>query len=176
MDNNLKIETLHSQLIVLSRDTKYDFESLRCDWGKNNSREYGFFLSRFRRSMRMLAADCPVRWYRGNFYMFNGKVYEVTEQDVIEMAYMQLLEDMAISAVLTRGSFMCDLFMKTIRLCNMLVPHFDIVAFNNGVVDFGTNLTEPAVMPFSPEYHVTYYHPYDFDPKDKCPRWLNFLH
>ena len=176
MDNNLKIETLHSQLIVLSRDTKYDFESLRCDWGKNNSREYGFFLSRFRRSMRMLAADCPVRWYRGNFYMFNGKVYEVTEQDVIEMAYMQLLEDMAISAVLTRGAFMCDLFTKTIRLCNMLVPHFDIVAFNNGVVDFGTNLTEPAVMPFSPEYHVTYYHPYDFDPKAKCPRWLNFLH
>ena len=91
MDNNLKIETLHSQLIVLSRDTKYDFESLRCDWGKNNSREYGFFLSRFRRSMRMLAADCPVRWYRGNFYMFNGKVYEVTEQDVIDMAYMQSL-------------------------------------------------------------------------------------
>lgn len=176
MDNSLKIETLHSQLVVMSRDSKYDFEPLRCDWGKNNSREYGLYLSRFRKSMRMLAADCPVKWYRGNFYMFNGKVYEVTEPDVIEMAYMQLLEDMAISAVLTRGAFMCDLFMKTIRLCNMLVPHFDIVAFNNGVVDFGTNLAEPELMPFSPEYHVTYYHPYDFDPKAKCPRWLNFLH
>src|SRR5574344_1711322 len=101
MDNVLKIDTLHSQLLVLTRDKKYDFEPLRCDWGKNNSREYGLYLSRFRKSMRMLAADCPVKWYRGNFYMFNGKVYEVTEPDVIEMAYMQLLEDMAISAVLT---------------------------------------------------------------------------
>ena len=176
MDNTYFIDSLHSQLLVMSRDQKYGLESLRCDWGRSGSREYGIFTSNFRKGMRMLAMDCPVKWYRGNYYMFNGKVYQVTEPDIIEMAYMQLLEDLAISAVLTRQSFMSDMFMKTIRLCNPLVPHFDIVAFANGVVDFGSGVAEPEVIPFSPEYHVTYYHPYEFNPKAKCPRWNNFIH
>ena len=140
MDNTYFIDSLHSQLLVMSRDQKYGLESLRCDWGRSGSREYGIFTSNFRKGMRMLAMDCPVKWYRGNYYMFNGKVYQVTEPDIIEMAYMQLLEDLAISAVLTRQSFMSDMFMKTIRLCSPLVPHFDIVAFANGVVDFGSGV------------------------------------
>ena len=50
-------------------------------------------------------------------------------------------------------------FMEVIECYNILRPTFDIVAFANGVVDFGSGLKYPNVMPFSPEYHVTYYHP-----------------
>ena len=71
---------------------------------------------------------------------------------------------------------MDDIFLKPIRMCNLLVPSFDIVAFSNGVVDFSRGLVNPRPMPFSPEYHVIYYHPYEFDLGAKCPRWLNFIH
>ena len=66
-------------------------------------------------------------------------------------------------------------FMEVIECYNILRPTFDIVAFANGVVDFGSGLKYPNVMPFSPEYHVTYYHPYDYNPKAKCDRWMNFI-
>ena len=78
-DNTLMIETLHSQLLQLSRCQKYGLESLRCDWGNGGSREFGNKLSQFRRGIRQLAMDCPVKWYRGNYYLFNGKVYEIAE-------------------------------------------------------------------------------------------------
>ena len=175
-DNTLMIETLHSQLLQLSRCQKYGLESLRCDWGNGGSREFGNKLSQFRRGIRQLAMDCPVKWYRGNYYLFNGKVYEIAEWEIIEMAFQMLVEDLSITPVMNRQTPIMDVFAKTVRVCNMLVPHFDVVAFANGVVDFGSGNKEPQVMPFSPEYHVTYYHPYDFNPKAKCPRWLNFIH
>lgn len=175
-DNSLAIETLHAQLLLMSRDPKYGLEPLRCDWGKSGSTEYGGKLSQFRRGIRLLARDCPVKWYRGSYYLFNGKVYESAVQDIVEVAYQQLVEDMAIAAAMNRSNIMDEVFLKTIRMCNMLVPQFDIVAFANGVVDFSSGVKEPKVMPFSPEYHVTYYHPYDYDPSAKCNRWLNFIH
>ena len=175
-DNLLAIETLHSQLLLLSRDPKFGLEPLRCDWGRVGSGEYGIKLSQFRRGIRQLAMGCPVKWYRGSYYLFNGKVYEPAEQDVIEVAYQQLVEDMAITAAMNKASIMDEVFLKTIRMCNILVPKFDVVAFSNGVVDFGSGRKDPGVMPFSPEYHVTYYHPYEFNPNAKCTRWLNFIH
>ena len=175
-DNLLAIETLHSQLLLLSRDPKFGLEPLRCDWGRVGSGEYGMKLSQFRRGIRQLAMACPVKWYRGSYYLFNGKVYEPAEQDVVEVAYQQLVEDMAVTAAMNKASIMDEVFLKTIRMCNILVPKFDVVAFSNGVVDFGSGLKEPSVMPFSPEYHVTYYHPYEFNPNAKCTRWLNFIH
>ena len=50
------------------------------------------------------------------------------------------------------------------------------IHFSNGVVDFGAGIKDPKVLPFSPDYHVTYYHPYEFNPSAKCDRWLNFIH
>lgn len=175
-DNTLAIDTLHSQLLLLSRDPKYGIEPLRCEWGKYGSQEYGMRMSQFRRGMRELAKDSPVKWYRGSYYLFNGKVYEPAQDEIIEMAYQMLIEDLSIVPLLNRPGGLSEVFFKTVRLYNVLVPHFDIVAFDNGVVDFGTGAKEPLLMPFSPEYHVTYYHPYRYDPSAKCNRWLNFIH
>ena len=177
MENGIAIDTLHSQLLELSRREEYGFDMLRCqDWGKANSEKYNKMKSSFIRSMRMLAKKAPVKYYGGSYYMFNGKIYEAVPKIVLEQAYQLLLLDLTMAPMLGISTVMNKSFIDVIECYNILRPTFDIVAFANGVVDFGSGLQSPRVMPFSPEYHVTYYHPYDYNPKARCDRWLNFIH
>ena len=94
MENGIAIDTLHSQLLNLTRDGEYGFDGLRCqDWGKANSEKFNSLKSQFVRSMRMLAKKAPVKYYGGSYYMFNGKIYEAVPKVVIEQAYQLLLLD-----------------------------------------------------------------------------------
>lgn len=174
--SGLMIDILHSQLLELAKDPKFNFGPLRCDWGRANSEKYNLLYVQFCRTIRELAKSCPVKYYLRNFYMFNGKIYEVVDVSVVEQAYQLLIEDLYIAPMLGRTGIRRDNFVDVIRQYNILSPQFDIVAFANGVVDFGSGVKEPMVMPFSPEYHVTYFHPYDYNPKAKCNKWLNFIH
>ena len=62
MENGIAIDTLHAQLLDLSRNDEYGFEELRCqDWGKANSEKYNKLKSNFDRSMRRLAKKAPVK-------------------------------------------------------------------------------------------------------------------
>lgn len=177
MENGIAIDTLHNQLLELSRQGEYGFDALRCqDWGKSNSDKYNRLKSAFVRSMRMLAKKAPVKYYKGCYYVFNGKIYEVVPKVVLEQAYQLLVLDLALAPMLGVGTVMNKSFLEVIECYNILHPSFDIVAFSNGVVDFGAGLQNPRVMPFSPDYHVTYYHPYEYNPKAKCDRFMNFLH
>lgn len=173
--NGEAIDSLFGQLKTLSAEPKYGFSQFRGDWGKANSDIWNRLMVSFCRSIRELAKDCPVKWYAGAYYMFNGKIYEVVETSVVEQAYQLLLEDLFIAPALGRSSIRKESFMETIKNYNVLVPQFDIVAFTNGVVDFGLSKFNPTAQPFSPHYHVTYYHPYAFDPKGKCQKWRRFL-
>lgn len=178
MENGIAIDTLHDQLLVLSRDSQYGFDRYRCDWGRANSDKYNTLRIDFSRSIRLLARNAPVKYFSGDgcFYMFNGKIYEPVQRIVLEQAYQMLLSDLYIAPVAFNATIRNENFINVVKSYNMLRPSFDVVAFNNGVVDFGSGLKNPAVMPFSPEYHVTYYHPYDFNPKARCDRWMSFLH
>lgn len=176
LDNELAIEQIHGSLLRSSRRPEFGFEALRTDWGGSGSRDFGQKQAFFCKGLRSLAKTCPVKYYGGQFYMFNGRFYEVCQREVIDMAYQLLMEDLQIAPMMNRVTIRNDVFVKTIQLCNPLHPTFDIVAFENGVVDFGSGLKEPSVMPFSPEYHVTYYHPYEYNPKARCDRFMNFIH
>lgn len=174
--NGEAIDALFGQLKVLSAEAKYGFGMFRADWGKANSESWNRMMVSFCKSIRELAKDCPVKYYAGAYYMFNGKIYEAVDSSVIEQAYQLLMEDLFIAPVLGRTTVRKESFMETIKNYNVLVPQFDVVAFKNGVVDFGLSKANPMAMPYSPHYHVTYYHPYDFDPKAKCKRWEQFLY
>ncbi len=175
-NTGLMIDTLYQQLLTLSRNPRYGLDSLRSEWGRTNGELYNSKKLSFCRGIRELAKDCPVKWHNGSFYLFNGVIYERCDDDVVKQAYRLLLEGLALARMVDNVTVMRDVFLATIKLYNVLSPQFDVVAFKNGVVDFGTNRTDPQVMPFGPEWHVIYYHPYDFDPKAKCLRWQSFLH
>lgn len=174
--NGEAIDQLFGQLKALSAEAKYGFGMFRADWGKANSESFNRLLVSFCRSIRELAKDCPVRYFAGAYYIFNGKIYEAVGQNVVEQAYQLLMEDLFIAPVLGRTSIRKESFMEVIKNYNVLVPQFDVVAFANGVVDFGLSKTNPQAMPYSPHYHVTYYHPYAFEPKAKAPKWERFLY
>lgn len=178
MEIGLAIDTLHSQLLTLSRNGKYSFDRFRDDWGRTNSNKYNTMKADFSKEMRKLAMDCPVKCSGGAFYIYNGKIYEMVPQMVVEQSYQLLVTDLYVSPMIYNKSVMKEAFIQTIVAYNILRPTFDIVAFKNGVVDFGAGLKvkEPKVMPFSPDYHVTYYHPYDFNPKARCDRFMSFLY
>lgn len=148
--NGEAIDSLFGQLKTLSAEPKYGFSQFRGDWGKANSDIWNRLMVSFCRSIRELAKDCPVKWYAGAYYMFNGKIYEVVETSVVEQAYQLLLEDLFIAPALGRSSIRKESFMETIKNYNVLVPQFDIVAFTNGVVDFGLSKYNPTAQPFSP--------------------------
>lgn len=176
INNGLMIDILHNQLLELAKDPKFNFGALRCEWGRTNGEKYNLLFVQFCRTIREMAKCTPVKYYNKNFYVFNGKIYEAIEVSVLEQAYQLLLEDLYIAPMLSKANIRRDNFIDVIRQYNILSPQPDIVAFENGVVDFGTGLKEPPVLPFSPLYHVTYYHPYAYNPKAKCNRWLNFIH
>jgi putative DNA primase/helicase len=173
--NGENIDQLFGQLLQLSAEDKYDFEEFRGDWGRSNGEKFNDMLSRFCRQMRELAKSSPVKYMSGSYYVFNGKIYERVDDNVVEQAYQLLVEKLRIGPIMNRTSIRKEVFINTIKNYNVLVPQFDVVAFKNGVVDFGLSNSNPRTMPFSPHYHVTYYHPYDFDPKAKCVRWTHFL-
>jgi putative DNA primase/helicase len=53
----------------------------------------------------------------------------------------------------------------------------DIIAFRNGLLDFGAyRVGEINLIPSTPEWFSTVAAPYDFDPDAKCPGWKKFLH
>lgn len=175
LEDGRMIDALFGQLLTLARDPDLGFSALAIGWGRGGSDEWNANYARFCRSMRLLAKRCPVKFWNKSYYAFNGKIYEVVPDMVVTAAYNLLLEHLCISAVMNRPAICKTTFLDTIACYNTLCPRFDIVAFSNGVVDFGVKGT-PEVHPFSPEFHVTYYHPYDYNPKAKCTRWLSFLH
>ena len=146
------IDSLFGQLKALSADAKYGFGMYRTDWGKVNSENWNRLLVGFCKSIRELAKDCPVKYFAGAFYTFNGKIYEVVEPIVVEQAYQLLMEDLFIAPVLGRSTIRKESFIDTIKNYNVLVPQFDVVAFANGVVDFGLARVAPRLtaMPSQP--------------------------
>lgn len=171
--NGSKIDVLYGQLLVLANDPDLGFGELGCDWGKGDG--YNKNYARYCRAMRRLAKKCPVKSLNGVFYLFNGKIYAPVEDLVVIGAYNLLIEHLGISAAFGRKALCDTVFLQVIRDYNLLVTRFELVAFSNGVVDFGFD-GELQIYPFSPEFHVTYYHPYDYNPKARCDRWMSFLH
>lgn len=168
------IDCLYGQLLAIANDPSFGFSELGYTWGKFGSIEWNKNFARFSKEMRRLAKQCPIKYWNKSFYAFNGRIYEVVPDKVVEGAYDLLVEQLCIVPAMNRPSLRRNCFLDTIECYNALVPRFDIVAFSNGVVDFGSK--SPVLYPFSAEFHVVYYHPYPYKPDALCPRWNAFLH
>ena len=158
----------------LAKLPKYAFGSLRSNWGYTNGPMFNEKRSQFSISMESLARDCAIKYYNGNYYFFNGKVYEIVSSDVIEIAYEMLVRDLAIGPMMNKPTVRRDGFMKIVSARNSFEPRLDLIGFKNGVLDL-SDPKKPLFGDFSPEYPITYYRPYEYDERARCDRWQLFL-
>ena len=140
-------------------------------WGSRLSLGYQEQLLKFIADAERIAKLCPLKYGEGGYRFFNGKIYEPVTEDEIRMAWVKFLRYYHIVEMLKDRQVYKESFLKTIEYYNVLNVRLDLVAFSNGVLDLSTM----KFNKFSPKYHVTYFHPYRYDPKAECPKWMSFL-
>lgn len=172
MRDSTVIDKLYADMLSLCNTPDYNFEIFKGEWGIKISNSYQEKLLTFVDTLRRLAKHISVKYFEGQFYMFDGKIYVAVRDELIEAAYDQLLEHLRIVPMIGKRVICTKYFMNIIKYYSPLNPRPDLVAFRNGVLD----LKDYRFYPFSPEWHVTYYHPYDYNEKAKCTKWQNFLH
>ena len=175
MDKRSAIEMLFGELVKVSSENQMNLGSLGADWGNANSPTFNRNKVLFMQMMRDLAKRCSVKYFSSQYYLFTGKIYEVVEEDVLNHCYELLLEHYMLAPMISKNSIRKECFLDVIRLLNPLVPRYDVVAFNNGVLMMN-DPKHPKLVPFHPDLHCTYYHPYDYNPAAKCDRWKTFLY
>lgn len=119
-----------------------------------------------------LSQACGIKWYKGNCYIFDGKIYVEVQSNILMSAFKLWCTRIGLKLAQKRKAMLFkEEFLEHTKISNHLIPRLDIVAFKNGVL----SLSDCEFHPFSPDYHVTYFHPYRYDPKAKCKKWRDFL-
>lgn len=172
MTDSAAIDQVYGRLLEIGNSTDFNFDQFRGNWGKVCTEHYDAKFIGFIEQLRRMAKEVPIKFYENKFWIFDGRIYIPVREELLETAYYLWLEHMWIVPMIGKKSVSKKYFIDIIRYYNILQPRHDLVAFTNGVLD----LKEYRFQPFSPEYHVTYYHPYEYDEKAKCRKWLNFLH
>ncbi len=175
MTDGAIIDTVYGALVNLSHGMDYDLERFDCSkksWGYKNTTEFMEKKMDFIRTMIRIAESCPILYGDGEYWLFDGRIYVKVREELIFAAYDQLMLKFKIAVMTGDRQTFKKYFADTIRFRNKLEPRHDVVAFDNGVL----TLEDGVLHGFSPEFHVTYYHPYEYDPKARCVKWLNFLH
>lgn len=172
MTDGAIIDTIYGFLIAGVSSGDYDFDRLKNSWGFRSSVEFQENKVIFIRNIMRLARNTPLLYNEGNYYLFDGKIYIVVREELIFAAYDQLVLYKGVTPMVGDKQIFKKYFADTIRYRNHLEVRHDVVAFSNGVL----TLQDGVLHPFSPEYHVTYYHPYEYNPKARCVKWQNFLH
>lgn len=172
MRDSTVIDKIYSGLLRLCSNGDFNFEKFKGRWGYKTSEGYQEKKLDFIEKIRMLAKDCDIKYYDGEFYMYDDKIYVAIREELIVTAYDLLLEHLRIVPMIGEKTTCKKYFIDIIRYFNPLLPRHDLIAFKNGVLD----LKEYRLNDFNPKYHVTYYHPYEYRENAKCNKWNNFLH
>lgn len=171
-----KVDYVFNAIRSVVEDVKNGFTSFRLKykdpWGSRLGVKFQKNLLSFMDDTERIALLCPIKYADGFFRYFNGKIYEPVTEEEIRMAWLRFLRYFEIVELIRDKQIFRDTFLKTIEYYNALKVRLDLVAFENGVLD----LSNMEFNKFSPEYHVTYYHPYKYSPRATCPKWQAFLH
>lgn len=146
--------------------------------GTVNGRDGGIIyyenLGRVIEAVYNTVAESNLALYKGDVYFFTGKIYErVPNKSFLERAVRIYLKRSGVPQMFIIKSF--TMLMKnaysSLEINRQLRPRFNIMAFENGVVD----MEDGVLHDFSRNYHVTSIHKYRYDPHARCPKWLSFL-
>lgn len=178
MTDDIAIDKMYAELLRVASNSEYGFVGLRGYWGIKSSENYQMKLLQMMKNTRRLARECSILYGEGKFWLFDTKIYVPVREELVERSFRLVTEYFEIIESVKQKIFATE-FIKTIRYYNPMRRSNNLVAFNNGILNLGGMLkgVEPTFYPVhGPQYHVTYYHPYDYDPKAKCLMWQNFLH
>lgn len=172
------IDKIYGSLVGVVTGPEYDFRALGGGWGYRSGDIYQRKTVMMNKNTRRLGQEAPVLFNEGDFWLFDGRIYVPIREELIVAAYYLLVEHLEILPAINNKVF-AKTFTDAIRYYNPMVLSRNLVAFENGVLDIGPILKggKPIFHDyFDQRFHVTYYHPYKYDEKAKCTRWMNFLH
>lgn len=172
------IDKIYGSLVLISAGSDYDFHTLSKHWGYRNSETYQRNMVMMSKNIRKLGKETPVLFNDGDFWLFDGKIYVPIREDLVQAAFLLVMEHLEILPAINNRPF-AKIFTDTIRYYNPMVQSRNLIAFENGILDMSPMLRRGKPIfhdHFDPRFHVTYYHPYKYDERAKCTRWMNFLH
>ena len=172
MTDSTVINQIFASLLALSTGGDYNFEKFKGSWGYKSSDAFQEKKLDFIEKIRNMAKEASIKYYDGHFFLFDGKIYVAIREELIVTAYDLLLEHLRVVPMIGDKTVCKKYFIDIIRYYNPLIPRHDLIAFKNGVLD----LREYRFYDFNPRFHVTHYHPYDYNERAKCNKWQNFLH
>lgn len=114
------------------------------------------------------------------FYCFNGKSWDVTEDDVVKAEIQRTFAAYRPANSFTSGVYavVCDLVNHEaidngLWLTDANYDTSNLAIFQNGIVDLSSKNLE--LLPHTYEFFSLNELSYDFDPEAKCPEWHKFL-
>ena len=181
MREDKMIDKIYGELTTRLASSDFNFAKYKRDWGRKNSVEFNTLWSEIIDDIERLAKTCTLKFYEGRYYIFDNKIYVPIEEKVVMKAFEVTMRHQRVMVIASSTTVAKKNFCDVIRYYNPLTPRKDMVAFSNGVLDLRNFNAEGRYRvefyeDFSPRFHVTYHHPYPYNPDAKCPMWKSFLH
>lgn len=142
--------------------------------GRNSMSQYYENLDGVVESMFRTVAGSDLARYRDRVYFFTGKIYEpIPGHSHLSWAIRTYLRRSGVPKEFIMRSLkqIVSAVYKSLDINRVLHPRYNVMAFENGVVD----MKDGVLRPFSRDYHVVYLHRYAYDASAACPKWHAFL-
>jgi len=160
------IETLSNEIVrsLNKRDVRTAYQQARF-----GERLYGY------QDVVMRACAEAFRWYGGQVYRHDGRVWCPVEDIVLESAVNKAMVKCGVPpGDMVNGRAKILYSAKGGATMSPLKLSANIVGFSNGVWDF-SDIDHPVYHTFSDRMPVTSLLPYEYDEHAVCPRWQSFL-
>lgn len=171
LDNKL-IDAIVQNLV--SSGKRYEIAISGSPTGKESQGLYYENLDSVIESVYSTIGRSNLATYRGCVYFFTGKIYEpVPSHSHLNWAMRTYLRVSGVPKAFIVRSIkdIMAVMYTSLNINRVLSPRYNVMAFENGVVD----MKDGVLRPFSRDYHVLYLHKYKYDPSARCPKWLSFL-
>lgn len=175
-DCNSQSDSLISCIVqnLVHTGNRYEMAISGSPTGKESSNLYYENLDSVIESVYTTVSKSDLALYKGNVYFFTGKIYEIVPGHAyLKRAMRTYLRVSGVpKAFIVRSikDIMAEMY-NSLEINRVLRPRYNVMAFENGVVD----MRDGVLRPFSRDHHVIYLHRYRYDPEAKCPKWHSFL-
>jgi P4 family phage/plasmid primase-like protien len=142
----------------------------------------------------LLATDRPLNYFNGEFYRWNQVWRSVSKEEFNACVNKFLQASSEVEAVTQKltNDVVGNIAGQSVLTCDgtsmpfyvdkydpsVIVRRRHMLVMRNGLVDLDPIVDgePPQLQAFDSSWFVTTQLPYDFDPKARCPRFLQFLH